>query len=727
MAQLYSSDNPTNGFDATTAGSLPSGWAIATGSWSAAAFSVLPGHSNSLTCTSKNNGEGVVYTGAGTAADIDMVWGQYIPTISGSWGSGTYGIVRSNSSATAGYAVTFSAYSGSTPSFNVYKIVSGTYTNISGGAVTGGISGVSAGSIMLMRLRVQGTSLKFRYWLLGQAEPSTWLINITDSSVSAAGYAALSQNTPTNGSNQANASDVAITTLSGSQSIDVTSLTQGYWAGQTVTLSGTYSGTTPTALEYSIDGGSYVSASSPTISGGNWSFSLTLASTAGTHTISVRDTSTLVSGAGILYIKALPSGVSSYDTTILYDNPVAYWPMKETSGSTITDLVAGLNGTVSGATINQSSLSAGLGPSILMGTSADVTVPSSGTPAIFKPTGSCEAWIKPSNVSSSGNWFAYNGNSGWRTRVTGNQFQLLVNGGSYDLSGGSASAGTAYHVVFTADSSGQYLYVNGTLVASNTNNGSHGTTNNGFLLGGDGGFGEWYQGNMSNAALYNYRLSSAQVLAHYRAAQAPLTLNAPVEVDPGATATFSGTYTGTAPTGIDYSLDNGTTWTTGITPTASGGNWSITFTAPSAGTYTVLARNSTTLYVSNSQTWKVAYTSAVIYEMSAEVVANNPNPYVGVAGLISEVIANNPNPTSGVYALSIEVLAKNVNPYVGVSEVLVEVVQSTKPFPKAPRSPSINQQWNAQFEAPDRMVIPRPRRFVAQPVSAGYVAVSVVT
>jgi len=100
---------------------------------------------------------------------------------------------------------------------------------------------------------------------------------------------------------------------------------------------------------------------------------------------------------------------------------------------------------------------------------------------------------------------------------------------------------------------------------------------------------------------------------------------------------------------------------------------------------------------------------------------------VGVAGLISEVIANNPNPTSGVYALSIEVLAKNVNPYVGVSEVLVEVVQSTKPFPKAPRSPSINQQWNAQFEAPDRMVIPRPRRFVAQPVSAGYVAVSVVT
>lgn len=43
------------------------------------------------------------------------------------------------------------------------------------------------------RFRVNGTSLKFRRWDDGDAEPSTWQIEITDSSVTAAGSVGLGQ------------------------------------------------------------------------------------------------------------------------------------------------------------------------------------------------------------------------------------------------------------------------------------------------------------------------------------------------------------------------------------------------------------------------------------------------------------------------------------------------------------------------------------------------------
>src|SRR5487761_1210997 len=49
----------------------------------------------------------------------------------------------------------------------------------------------SANSFCWMRLLVQGTSLEARVWQDGTTEPSAWQISVTDSSITAAGYAGL--------------------------------------------------------------------------------------------------------------------------------------------------------------------------------------------------------------------------------------------------------------------------------------------------------------------------------------------------------------------------------------------------------------------------------------------------------------------------------------------------------------------------------------------------------
>lgn len=64
----------------------------------------------------------------------------------------------------------------------------------------------------------------------------------------------------------------------------------GQVAGTPFTLAGTYQNGTPTALDFSLDGGStWTAAASPTITGGNYSFSLTIAVTNASQVVRVRD------------------------------------------------------------------------------------------------------------------------------------------------------------------------------------------------------------------------------------------------------------------------------------------------------------------------------------------------------------------------------------------------------------------------------------------------------
>lgn len=85
-----------------------------------------------------------------------------------------------------------------------------------------------------------------------------------------------------------------------------------------------------------------------------------------------------------------------------------------------------------------------------------------------------------------------------------------------------------------------------------------------------------------------------------------LMLSPITSVAAGASASMSGVYCGTAPTGIDYSLNGGATYTASSTPTISGNLFSFSLTAPSGGTYTVYTREEPgTTVVSNAQAWVV--------------------------------------------------------------------------------------------------------------------------
>ena len=78
-------------------------------------------------------------------------------------------------------------YRATIPEVSLAKRVVGTTTNLTG-AVT---VTLTAGQAYWFRMRVQGTTLSLRYWQDGTSEPSAWTVQITDSSLTAAGFGGL--------------------------------------------------------------------------------------------------------------------------------------------------------------------------------------------------------------------------------------------------------------------------------------------------------------------------------------------------------------------------------------------------------------------------------------------------------------------------------------------------------------------------------------------------------
>lgn len=69
---------------------------------------------------------------------------------------------------------------------NLSKIVNGTATSLLTPAFT-----MTSGLWYWMRFQVSGTALRVRMWAHSAAEPGTWLIDTTDSDLSAAGFAGI--------------------------------------------------------------------------------------------------------------------------------------------------------------------------------------------------------------------------------------------------------------------------------------------------------------------------------------------------------------------------------------------------------------------------------------------------------------------------------------------------------------------------------------------------------
>lgn len=219
-----------------------------------------------------------------------------------------------------------------------------------------------------------------------------------------------------------------------------------------------------------------------------------------------------------------------YPQEVLSDNPITYWRLGESSGTTVVDQ-KGLNNAT-----YQGSPTLGIAGSNPYDTDTAASFGSTNTQYVIKnPFNSfpgtaitAEFWIKSSNTSTAGTPLSY--------AVTGmdNEFLLYdYNNLSFYIGGPAISSGVAIndgqwnHIVVTWRSSDGALvmYKNGTAVFSTNHQAGYTIKSGGSLIlaqeqdgvGGSLDAGQRVIGALDEVAIYNYTLSSGRVLSHYNA------------------------------------------------------------------------------------------------------------------------------------------------------------------------------------------------------------------
>lgn len=271
-----------------------------------------------------------------------------------------------------------------------------------------------------------------------------------------------------------------------------------------------------------------------------------------------------------LTVAAVPT--TGYLGTVLADSPVTLWRLGESSGTTAYDTWGGNNAAYSGSvTLGATGLITGDANTAINCTGGKVMAPFSST--LNNPAGpfSVEFWAKPTNagqeclISSQKRTtgragftiFTGNGGSGFSALLGNNASgTVFVNGAT------TVAAGVRYHVVVTYDGATARVYVNNKLDASAAipfdATGFEPNPEAPFQIGArNNGDGLPYAGVVDEVAVYNYALSSAQVLKHYLAA-------VPLQVALAPTTQIVGSYSQSSGAKWVASESDGTITRTGV-------------------------------------------------------------------------------------------------------------------------------------------------------------------
>jgi hypothetical protein len=241
-----------------------------------------------------------------------------------------------------------------------------------------------------------------------------------------------------------------------------------------------------------------------------------------------------ISLSGLLAVISVCTARADYQSTVLSDTPLAYYPLNldVDTGSTASDVSGNGN---PGTYVNiYSGFNNVPGPSpyITNGVSLDglttyIDLSTGSNPGLLNFAGpiTLEAWAQPTSPSQPLlNIIA----KGYDPSSTDNEITLRANGGNYyggtfsDTNGVQGATGGTQstnwsHVVITHDGSVWRLYVDGSLVQANAN--SAGALNWPapwrIGTGSASGANRIFNGNLSQVAMYNYGLSSNQVLNHF--------------------------------------------------------------------------------------------------------------------------------------------------------------------------------------------------------------------
>ncbi|WP_075322580.1 LamG-like jellyroll fold domain-containing protein [Acidithiobacillus albertensis] len=227
-------------------------------------------------------------------------------------------------------------------------------------------------------------------------------------------------------------------------------------------------------------------------------------------------------------------GLVAYQSVILADKPVAYWPLNETGGTVANDLSGnGFNGTFEGGvTLASVAFPAGGMAPVFNGSSGYVT----GSQLITSATANValEAWVNFQGVSTPpGSCFLKNGtyqngysfgNSNGTYDNSGNYFLGLYEITSWNpTTSPIGTTGWQHCVNVIGPNSESAFYINGVQVATNSNSNIDGPTGE-WVIGADdansssaNAIARFFSGALCNAAIYNSALTATQIQNHYNA------------------------------------------------------------------------------------------------------------------------------------------------------------------------------------------------------------------
>ena len=340
------------------------------------------------------------------------------------------------------------------------------------------------------------------------------------------------------------------------------------------TITGQYTGTPPTALDYAYDAiapGSWTAATAFTASGGAWSATVTAPSSAGNHFLVVRDHTTNTNQA------ASPFFAVSVAPTLTLNTPPAVNVGTPTSftGTYTGTAPAGVNINVSGGSYIYSltSFTASGGAWSGQFTFPNVAVYTIGAQEVNNTSVTAAAvsvtvnnYITLNAISSApaGSVITVGGTIG--SAVGSNTIDLSTDGGAFVTNvSGATITGNTWSAPYTVPST----------------TGSH----------------------TLQARIDFTPVTSSTVTFTVTAATTSIALTQPsgliVETNSFA---LSGSYTGTAPTGVNCAFDGGTTYAALSGFTASGGTWGGNAVAPAFGSHTVTVQeaNNTAIAATSS-------------------------------------------------------------------------------------------------------------------------------
>ena len=337
--------------------------------------------------------------------------------------------------------------------------------------------------------------------------------------------------------------------------------------------------------------------------------------------------------------------LSSYQSAIFAYNPVAYWPLNETSGTAAFDWAGTNDGTYNGNfTLGANGLPATTGlptntAAGFDGTNAYVDVPVGN----LNITGAVTLvqWIQPPSGADTGFTTTLgHSNGGYRLDVASGQAHF-ADGGSDVVGTVAVNDGNWHLLVGVYDGTNQYLYVDGQSVGTPQAATGGGTTSYGVRIAGAPDYTtRYFQGSIAQAAILPQALNATQVLALFNGMGTPpgVTVTpANPSVYAGTSVTFTAVVTGATATSFQwYVIDtsgnsNNIAGATSTTYTLS--NIPVSDNGYTYGINVINSYGSATATASLSVQTGPAYLSGDISPLTGEAYVGAPVTYtVSAAG-----------------------------------------------------------------------------------------------